>query len=233
MFLYIMPFKRVQSKGRKSTYRKRKISMRFKTNKIKTIAKLRNQYNMHKFTRWEPLEGESSLVDCNFGSAGTNFAVKNFSLASVVNFNEFRDLYDNYRILGVRVYFDYSPDVHPIGSGSNNSPSLYPKLWVLRDYDDTTTPTLDIIAQSNKSICLRFGSNSTTRSIFIRPAIRNEVFRTSATSSYTNSWGEWLDCTNSDVPHYGLKMISQGIPNLNLGAITIRCKYYLQFKNVR
>lgn len=215
-------------KGKKS-YGKKKYNLKYKK---KSISKKRNAYNVHRFTRWEPLEGESALIDCNFGSAGTNFAIKQFSLASVVNFNEFRELYDNYRILGVRVYFDYTPDVATVFAGGVPA-SYMPKLWVLRDYDDTTTPTLDIMAQSVKTVCLRFNSFKQTQSIFIRPAIRNEVFRTSGTSSYTNSWGEWLDCTNSDVPHYGLKLIAQGLPSVNLGAITIRCKYYLEFKNPR
>lgn len=203
--------------------------MRYKRRKMNVINKLRNQYNVHKFIRWEPIEAENAIIDCNFGSAGTNVATKTFALANVVNQSEFFALYDQYKILGVRVYFDYSPDF----AGASASAGLFPKLWVLRDYDDITTPTLDMLAQSNKTICLRFNATNNTRSIYIRPAIRNEVFRTTGTSGFTNMWNNWLDVTNNDIPHFGLKMIAQGLPSNNMGAITIRFKYYLQFKNTR
>lgn len=187
--------------------------------------------NVHSYVRWEP-QDDPTIIDCNFGTSGVSPFAKNFRLNSVVNHTEFTSLYDQYKITGVKVYFDYTPDVATALAGGTPA-SYMPKLWIKRDYDDSSTPTITQMAESNQSRCLRFTDNRTTQSIFLRPAVLNNLFRTTLTNGYAPVWGQWLDVATDDIPHYGLKCIAQGIPSLNLGAISVRVKYYLKFKNVR
>lgn len=191
--------------------------------------------NVHNFVRWnkqlDPAEDPLQL-SCNFGSSGVSPQSHVFRLNEVANFAEFTALYDQYMITKVVVYFDYTPDVLN-GLGSNMTESYFPRLWVKRDYDDSSTPTLLELLQSNQTKCLRFSSNRLTRSISIRPAMASEVFRSSTTTAYVQQRRKWLDSAYPDVPHFALKMVAQGLPSTNLGAFTIRLKYYLRFKNVR
>lgn len=188
-----------------------------------------NKTNVHHFVRWSSEETPIQL-SCNFGSSGVSPLGLNFRLNDVINPTEFTQLYDQYKINGVKIYFDYSPDV---GSIANTSEVYFPKLWMKRDYDDSGTPTLTQMTESNQSRCLRFTSGRTTLSTFLRPSCLQEIYQSSVSTAFSPLWRQWIDCGNPSVPHYGLKLLAQGLPSTNLGAITIRIKYYLSFKNVR
>lgn len=190
--------------------------------------------NVHKFVRWTPIE-PISILSCNFGVTGTSATALRFQLNFVNNATEFTTLYDSYMITGVKVYFDYSPDALAPGTGSWQDPSMYPKLWIKRDYDDSAVPSLAEVADSNQSRCIRFNAVKNTFSMFIRPAVATTLGLTNAQASLGtySSWNKWIDCANPSVDHYGLKLIAQGVPSADMGKITIRMKYYLKFKNVR
>lgn len=184
--------------------------------------------NVHRFVRWEPVNPGRTL-SCNFGVDGVHADGLAFSLASVVNHGEFTQLYDQYKILGVKIYFDYSPDI-AFSVGSSNA---FPKLWIKRDYDDNTPPTLTEMAESNQARCMRFEIGRLTRSIYIKPAMLIRGYEGVTTDSFLPSWRRWIDCGDPSTPHYGLKLLAQGLPSTNMGGITIRVRYDLMFKNVR
>lgn len=199
----------------------------------KAILRKMNKYNVHDFIRWNnQSDTEQPVIDCNFGTSGTSPVGLSFRLNQVINYTELVALYDQFMIKGVRVYFDYSPDV--VGSiPYNASNTVMPKLWIKRDYDDSATPTITEMTQSNQSKCLRFTANRTTRSLFLRPAVANRVYNSTTADGFTSIWKPWINCDNNNTPFYGLKLLAQGLPSTNMGAITIRIKYYLRFKNVR
>lgn len=191
--------------------------------------------NVHKFVRWasasldpavEPLQ-----LSCNFGSSGISALGLNFRLSAVSAPTEFTALWDRYKILRVKVFFDYSPDVPT--AGTTPLAAYMPKLWVKRDYDDSAAPTMAELAQSNQTKCLRFTEARTTRMIALAPRYLTELYNSSISTAFSPSRGAWIDCGNPDVPHYGLKLIAQGLPSTNMGAFTIRVQYTLLFKNVR
>lgn len=212
-------------------FKKRRYSKRYVLPRLRGRLARINKTNVHSFIRWEP-QDDPTIIDCNFGSAGTSPYSRTFSLDKVANHSEFTALYDQYKITGIKIYMDYSPDVAMVG-GAANSMAYFPKLWIKRDYDDAATPTLTQMTESNMTKCIRFNSVRTTYSMFIKPATLATMYRTSLTSAYGSQWNKWIDCNNADVPHYGIKFIAQGLQSTNLGAITLRFKYYLTFKNVR
>lgn len=219
---------------RRRTYRRRgtrRPTRRFaaRTRRTRPTRALRST-NVHNFIRWASA-GTPEIISCDFPASGVSAAALTFQLSNVINHAEFTALYDSYRILGARVYFDYSPDIQAVGPGSNMGSHAYPKLWVMRDYDDATAVTIDLMNESNRSKCLRFNDSRTTLSMYVRPAAQQMMYEGVATTAYSPKWRPWIDCANDDVPHYGLKVVAQGIPSMDLGAITVRIKYYLQFKN--
>lgn len=222
-----MFFRRFRRRGFLARPRRRRLMVR-RPRRVMRSRRAINKTNVHHFVRWEP-QDDPNVLSCNFGSSGVSPTALTFSLDKVVNPSEFTQLYDQYKIKGIKIYFDYSPDV----GGGTGATSLMPKLWIKRDYDDASTPTLTQMTESNQSRCIRFNDNRTTFSIFIRPSTLKSIYRTSLTQAYGPEWRQWLDCANPDIPHYGLKLLAQGLPSTNLGAITVRCKYYLAFKNVR
>lgn len=239
-----MVYRRRSTFRRRRPIRRRRVVSRAIRRRMRPVVSRPMSTNMHKFVRWMQSSVDPSVaptqVSCNFGSSGHNASALTFSLDTVANYTEFTKLYDQFKILKVKVYFDYTPDRPPVDASGNYVPivgvgsSSMPKLWIKRDYDDTGVPTLLDMAQSNQAKCLRFTESRTTRMVALVPRYANEVYRSSISTAYTSQRGAWLDCsTAADVPHFGLKMIAQGLPDTNLGAFTVRVKYTLLFKNVR
>lgn len=185
--------------------------------------------NVHKFTRYEAqADGAYRTISCNFPVSGYNGTAFTFDLTRLTNYTEFYNLYDQYKITGVKVYFDWSPD-----NNSTSGLEIYtPKLWMFRDYDDATTPTLDEMTESTRVKCMRMSVHK-THSIFLRPAVLNQVYESVVSSGNVPKWGQWIDTADSAVPHYGLKLVAQGLPSNNLGKISCRVKYYLMFRGVQ
>lgn len=193
--------------------------------------------------RWRDTRAEGGVgpatISCNFGSTGTNGAAFNFLLTQVAHHGELVSLYDAYRIDKIELWFDYSPDSAGNLAAANGAGAFFPKMWIKRDYDDITVPTLDQMEQSNQAECLRFTADRTTIGpYYITPAISAIIYDPTASGAYTPAgqrWRQWLDTSTAgrQVPHYGVKMVAQGIPNTNLGQITIRMRFHLSMKNVR
>lgn len=195
--------------------------------------------NVHRYARWcdtrPDAPGVSPLgISCNFGADGWTGLVINFELHDVSHVAELQALYDLYRIDKVALWFDYSPDT--IGTASSDlSARLFPKLWIKRNYNDSNNPTLSEMEQSNQTQCLRFTASQTTLGpYFIRPAAQVGIVDAAAVLQPTvSTWAPWLRTVHPRIEHYSLNMVAQGLPSVNLGAITIRVRYHLTMKNVR
>lgn len=193
--------------------------------------------NVHKFARWNETRGGEFpgpiYVPCNFDATGTSSVGLNFMFSKVSHNMELRALYDSYRIDKVELWFDYSPDVPDVAAAGYLA--RFPKLWIKRDYNDSTPPTLDDMQQSNQAQVLRFASDTTTLGpYFVRPACMASVFQDPSFGvANFETWGSWQKASSPNVPHFGVKLIAQGLPSVPLGAITVRVRYHLTLKNVR
>lgn len=185
--------------------------------------------NIHRFIRWED-QNNPVAINCNFNALGTSLTSHSFQLDKLAGYTDFTNLYDAYKITGVKVYFDYSPDYNvtynPMGVA-------LPKLWVKVDHDDNNAPTLTELTESTKTRCLRFTDSKLTQSIFVKPSTLSPLYKGGVSWGYAPKFGQWIDTSNADIPHLGLKLGAQGVPSVNLGKITIRCKYYLTMKDVQ
>lgn len=185
--------------------------------------------NIHRFTRWED-QNNPVTISCNFGALGTSLGSHVFQLDKLSNYSDFVNLYDSYKITGVKVFFDYSADntvaTNPMGV-------MLPKLWVKVDHDDNNVPTLTELTESKKSRCFRFTDSKLTHSMYVKPSTLAPLYKGGVTWGYGPKYRQWIDTANADVPHLCIKLGTQGVPNANLGKITVRCKYYLTMKDVQ
>ena len=163
-------------------------------------------------------------------SGADRFTVLNFRLNQLPNFTEFQQLYDQYKICGVKVevipQFDTTTQ-----TGTGTTPTaqhIMSQNWNVIDYDDTVTPTSinDLLQYQN---CKRCPSNRVMKR-FLKPKFSDQIFASGAFAGYRPVKG-FIDCTYDNVEHYGMKFCF-GNNNLTL-TYALKLTYYLAFKNVR
>lgn len=163
-----------------------------------------------------------------------------FSFDQLINYSEFASLYDRYRITRVVVYLQLvtNPDSNSYTNQTSTSQQAnwYPKVWYVPDYDDTVTPSLEILKQYTNVKCKVLQPNKRIR-ISLRPANLMEAYKTDTTTGVCPKWNQWIDMSHVDVPYYGLKYCFDA-NGLTVGTtypfkISIEQKYYFTCKGVR
>lgn len=188
------------------------------------------KYNVHSYKRYAPTQTLSV-------SSGVYADTKVFTLSDVSGSSELTALYDSYKITGVKLMFrlNTNPDSNTLpGSGTQaNTTNTYPSMWYSRDYDNSDAEGITVLQQRNtaKSFVLK---PDKVYSIFLRPALRNQLYLDGTSSAHSSVWNQWLDCSTTTTPHYGLKYaFDPNGANSNAWVIRIECIYYLKFKNTR
>lgn len=129
-----------------------------------------------------------------------------FSLNALPNSSEFTSLFDQYKIMKVKLRFiPFGDNVNlPISTMTGTSSLMSPggPLITAIDYDDTTAPT-------SAADLLQYQASRVTPvpkplSMTIRPKFAAEIYRSGLATGYGARSG-WLDTANADVPHYGIK----------------------------
>lgn len=172
------------------------------------------------------------------GGSASNFAsFFRYRLSDLVNVSEFTNLYDQYKIKGIRMTFEYA---HNISTADGSSVPL-PKLVYFRDFDDQGITT-QMELEQREAITTRLTLNR-PRTLLIKPRFKRYVQQsdTPALSSPAETYARgWLDCGNTNIQHYGLKFALIDWPCCNaLGPfparpiLRIRTEYLLAFRNVR
>lgn len=167
----------------------------------------------------------------------TLYKADDFRLSYTPAASEFTPLYDQYRIKSIkRTIFYSSTGADTTGTTGPYGPAGCPMLYMVRDYDDAVVPTATTELMQRPYCSIR--RLTSVNKVFIRPRMARAIYQPGATFAYGTTRG-WLDVTNPDVPHYGLKyiIVPQGgfytTPGTIYGTVRIVDKYYLQFKNPR
>lgn len=152
----------------------------------------------------------------------------NFRLDNIPNVGEFTGLYDQYMIKAVKVTMIPRVTEAPVGSSVNTLANM----WSVIDYDDSSAPAnIDTMLQYQN---VKHTQMNRTHTRYIKPCVADEYFATGVLTTYGARRNVWLDCSNSGVEHYGLKIYLDALP---LTAVPIQydviTKFYLAFKNVR
>lgn len=163
-----------------------------------------------------------------------------FSLSRTANVSELTALYDQYMIKYVDVEFDYSADT---GSADDTGTPI-PDLVLLTDHDDNAPETRIQQLQSISRITRRSLRKKVVYRVYCRP--RLGVGASEATGTILPSTifkRSWLDCDQSGIPHYGLKVMCYDWPlfndrtevglHMSKPILRVNLKYCLAMKNVR
>jgi len=157
-------------------------------------------------------------------SAANVAAGVGFNLNLVPNASEFTTLFDQYRI--DKIVWTLMPRGNSAEQGTNN---LNTKVFTVIDYDDETAPAnLNVLMQYPNVKCTTLAQNHRRTLV---PKFATQQFISAVATGYGARTG-WLDCDNSNIPHYGLKLWIQN-PISGSQIIDIKTDFYLSFKGVR
>lgn len=176
---------------------------------------------------------QAELSNINVPASTPTFFVYSFSLSQLPQVTAFENLYDNYRLLAIKITF--FPEFNVSYAATASSFTL-PEMYTVFDPDDVLVPTQ--VATLNQYQTLK-------RTLFTRPHVRylkpfpalgnNSVAGTTGTAnSCLLSRKMWMNMAQSGVLYYGLKGCITASQNNQIPAQTVRvsCTYYVQFRNV-
>lgn len=156
-----------------------------------------------------------------------------FKLDSVQDSNDFLNLFDRYKIIGVKLKFLYQCNL--ANSDSTTGTNALPLLSYTFDADDATQPTQLEDVQKKQHCHQRILNGNGMFSIYYKPRILKEVYASAVSTGYNSAKATWLDTASQSIPHYGLKMwINNWNPgNTKFHQLTIYPTYYLALKDTQ
>jgi len=192
---------------------------------------------VHSFTRSiMPDTERNSLVDQTATPADgwVDYLGIDFAIDLLPNYTEFKNLFDQYRILGVKLMFIPNSNVSTgLAQGTGAWPRGIPTIsWVI-DLDDSNPPTsVNNLLEHQRSHTRYFNKPI---SIFVKPRAHNTI---AGSSSALLSRSQWIDFTYDTVPYYGVKVaihVPDENPNVNSAWFTYKVitKVYFQCRHPR
>lgn len=149
-------------------------------------------------------------------------------LGQLPGVTDFTNLFDRYMITYVKVRYHLKIDP----SAQVASAASFPKLYYLRDYDDSNAPaSLDEMRQHSK-VTYRVMNPNKPITFGFRPATLAEVYRSPLTTSYSPKWNQWIDMADTTVPHFGWKIGVDDFTNTNYRC-EVEAQIWFKCKDIR
>lgn len=187
----------------------------------------------------------SMVMSSVVNQSETDFAM-GFRFTDLKNMTEFSNLYDQYKITGVKFMIQMinSPDAstgpNGGGAGNFNRTNFYPRLHWAIDRDDALVESVSQIKERQRSRNCVMRPNKIVKIWIPAPTALQSVASGGSSSTVTAGLksAPWLDIAQNQVTHYGLKC---GIEYLGLTPDTanqlwyykIEAQYYFKCKDVR
>jgi len=135
-----------------------------------------------------------------FGTVGAGGTAYAFTLAQLPSFNEFTNLFDQYRVKKLTMHFIPRNSTDSLDTPTTNAGTGIMRLLTAVDYDDQVIPTTE-------SQLLQYGSAQiallqSPKSVSWVPRVKSTP---SGAAGIVMPPAQWLDCGNPNVLHYGLK----------------------------
>lgn len=207
-------------------YRKRSTRIRRRprrTTRRPTMRRSRNlnKLNIHHFKRTDILP---TLNTATADSFGTFY----FSLSDLVNYTEFTNLFDMYRINKVVVKM-----VPNVNSAEAGAAQRLPQIHSVLDYNDRTIPTTlnELVQYQNYRMTM--GSRIHTR--ILTPASLDVVDSEGGTTptSARPRFKNWISTSDATLEHYGIKYCIGATASANAVSYTPYITYYISCKSVK
>lgn len=210
---------------RRRTYGRKKRAFRRK----RTIKRrmFRRKYNSTRAYSYKQTTNVTEFLSTNQTPVVAGYQ---FRLVDLAQHQTFTDLYDQYCITKVVCHF------WPVQTTPTDSVNVNRGLraYFLKDYDDATLPTSISAMMEYQNVKVRPAGIKTT--LVLKPRVATQIYRSTTTTAYGPGKGhQWIDCSYADVPHYGVKVAIEGIPQGSTMVQGFRPVfiYYIKFRNVR
>lgn len=194
--------------------------------------------NIYNFMRYQDKTIADSLTKTLSFGAETNGQIA-FGLSQVAGYTEFINLFDQYRINYVEVWFKRATPslLLDAANTANLIRELYPRCYCVKDYDGGALLTSSSVREYQR--CITWLANR-NKKVVLKPRTLTSAYD-GITTAYTTGKGNnpWIDCSYPDVPHYSLQYVFE-TPVINPVVdepfemiINIEVRYHLSFRNVR
>lgn len=160
-----------------------------------------------------------------------------FQMNNIPQIASYVELFEYYRIDKVVIDFRYKTS----GLYANTDPAagksiqeINPTIIFKVDHNDATADSVVTLMESMRTKEKQLTNSSPNFSIQIKPAILTELYKTALASAYAPKWKTFLSMTDTNVPHYGLKVNIQCPAASGLadyGTLMIQQKIYFTAKN--
>lgn len=194
---------------------------------VRKIFRPMAQKGIHFFKRTFILPTGPYSVSDSISLAGLNF-----QLASLPNYTEFTNLFDQYRINGVRVKIIFTKNEST--TNTSVTTNLIPIMGTCIDYDNASAPiNVNEVLQYETARVHRMDKPIVR---FLRPKVDQALY-SGAFTSYGNM-RTWIDSDSPTVQHYGLKWYTDGtgggsvLGTTVIGYFTVYVTMYIACKNV-
>lgn len=214
-------------------YKTRRRNYRRKTFRRKKYGRKR-VYSRRRRSAWSrPLSVKrvvyQKLMITGNDTTSFGYGALSFALNDLPNYTEYTNLYDFFRITGVKLRFRMTQDRASTASNQGQKPTLI----VARDYNDTAAwSSITDAAQYPKFKYLLFshdGNQMYQASMFLRPAVLTNTYKTAVSSGYSANWKAKVSTVDYSCPFYGLKYAYE---RLFAGySIEVHATYYVKFWN--
>jgi len=151
-----------------------------------------------------------------------------FTLGALDQASTFVSLFDQYRIDAIRFIMKPYSNAVQVPTASTTS---FQGMYNVIDYDNSTALGSTLAARQYDN-CMETEPYETWCRVF-RPRIAMSAYNGSF-AGYANMQPEWIDCANSDVRHYGIKLYlppctaSQAI----LQSWNVQVEYFISFRSM-
>lgn len=149
------------------------------------------------------------------------------TLDACLNHTEFTNLYDQFRIDWVKAqfYLRIDPSAQVAASAS------YPRIYWFRDYDDQGLASLNDVRENSKGKRAILHPNRPV-TIWFKPNVLSEIYRTAVTTGYSPKFSQWIDCSVPNLVHYGIKYAIDDLTNTNY-RVDLEIQYGLSMRQSR
>lgn len=212
-------------------YRRRPIRRgrrgRFRKNRIYHPMR-RASNNMHTYRQQFDLTAQTVTAGITYTSG---FA---FTIGDITQATTFSNLYDQYRLLGVKLVFYPQFTSYNAGTSTTAQAVAVPEIYTVIDFDSSTPIGIPQLSQY-KTLRRQFFNRPHTR--YFRPlpmvAVTNATGVTAGSANISNKI--WMDFADTGIPYYGLLVAISTVNPAQNPAQTIRicATYYFQCKSVK
>jgi hypothetical protein len=181
-------------------------------------ANVPSQTQTITFSRW------SQLTALTTSTTVESVKAYNFKLSDVANPSDISSAFDAYRIKRVDVYFTPRVNFTPDASILTNA-----QLWSALDFDGNTVSTITEIASYDSS---QLHDMRKSFVISLEPRAVLATYAATVFTSYAEApRGQWIDCNNTGVEHYGL--IVGVSAQAAITSINVAARFHIEAKRSR